>query len=278
MVSLDRVLPRLVPLHLLENMCAINALPRILTEDPYRRVGKIFWLKHDTRDIIYHTTGFYIDYQTIMTVAHTFDEEAILKKGTDEEVKIPIPLNAAIFVPAMSDREDIYGKNYGHYRIVKTYIHNKYNKNKLKFSSKFDIGIATIELKPYGKTEENPTGFHMLPDIDQYLPVRPYPDSHPDSIKVVGYGSTTTGRMMEFKVTSDGLPLEFRDFRYDIVMKKPAVLKGTSGGPWLYCNIAIGIQSGVSEVEKENISCSPYITQNLLDDWIRPVMIGLGQL
>ena len=250
-----------------------------LTKYPFQSVGKLFWLIPTTRTILYHSTAFYIGDEKIMTVAHHFDKDTI--KG------YPVPPNAVIFVPAMSDKEDIYGVNYGYYKLDHHCIHR--NHNKYTFSPKYDICIAKIidGRRPVGGTKENPTEFELIQIVPpnplanyglaqlKSIPRLPYPQPYEDMRKctVLGYGSTslttpviedTTGKMMIFNIEKVCVTL-YNDM-HGIVTMKPSVWKGASGGPWLNGNnTAIGIQS--AGYGKSNITFSPLWTEYLLSDY-----------
>ena len=253
-----------------------------LTTYPYQSVGKLFWLLPKTRHIMYHTTAFYIGGGQIMTAAHTFDKDML--------TFIP---KAAIFVPAMSDKEDIHGVNYGHYEIVEIYIHK--NHDHINCQPEFDICIVRIAngRKPVEGTKENPTEFKPIqiappnsglsdgtqsPElIAELKPIQllPYPQPYKDMRKctLLGYGSKsftkpvitdTTGKMMIFNIEKVNVRIN-DDKMHGVVIMKPAVWQDTSGGPWLNGdNTAIGIQSGCNT--DKNITVSPLWTERLLSE------------
>ena len=258
-----------------------------LTKYPFQSVGKLFWLIPTTRTILYHSTAFYIGNEKIMTVAHHFDKDTV--KGYS------LPPNAVIFVPAMSDKEDIYGVNYGYYKLDldQIGIHEYHNKSNILFPL-YDICIAKITdgRKPVGGTKENPTEFELIQIVPpnplanyganygliaelKPIPRLPYPQPYEDMRKctVLGYGSTSftkpvitdaTGKMMKFNIEKVCVTL-YND-RRGIVTMKPAVWKGASGGPWLNGNnTAIGIQSASSGKSYETFS--PLWTEYLLSEY-----------
>ena len=256
-----------------------------LTKYPYQSVGKIFWLLPKTRHIMYHTTAFYIGSGQIMTAAHTFDKDKL-----EDNTCIP---KAAIFVPAMSDKEDIHGVNYGHYEIVEIYIHK--NHNHINCQPEFDICIVRIAngRKPVEGTKENPTEFKPIqiapPNsglsdstqspklIAELKPISllPYPQPYKDMRKctLLGYGSKpftkpvitdTRGKMMIFNIEKVNVRI-YNDKMHGVVIMKPAVWQDTSGGPWLNGdNTAIGIQSGCCI--NTNTTVSPLWTKRLLSE------------
>ena len=88
-----------------------------LKKFPQQSVGKLFWFKPGKREPMSFVTAFYVGNGKIITVAHTFDKkECNVETGlfnSEEEESL-----TAVFVPAMINKEDIYGGNYGHYKIV----------------------------------------------------------------------------------------------------------------------------------------------------------------
>ncbi len=72
-----------------------------LTMFPACCVGKLFWLDQDL-NIVRYCSAFHIGGKKIMTVAHVFYDSHRTFKG-------------GIFVPAMINKYDIYGKNFGYY-------------------------------------------------------------------------------------------------------------------------------------------------------------------
>ena len=86
----------------------------VITKFPYHSVGKLFWLTQDGMNITYYSTAFYIGDVKIVTAAHAFDLVEVEYKGK----LIPKPSKAAMFVPAMTAKDDINGKHYGRYPIV----------------------------------------------------------------------------------------------------------------------------------------------------------------
>ena len=109
--------------------------PEDLKKYPYRSIGKLFWLcSENSVEVIKYATAFYCDDNTVMTVAHVFDERPKPPKSNSPKPKSSDPsapdpsapdLSApdpsspekAIFVPAMISKYDIYGENYGYYKI-----------------------------------------------------------------------------------------------------------------------------------------------------------------
>ncbi len=95
---------------------------------PYKCVGRLFWFRPpESNADMYSTTAFYIGNNKIITVAHAFDLPLTESKKRNNKPPFPAKsLKEAIFVPAMKDRGDIYGKFYGYYHIKELYVPKNY--------------------------------------------------------------------------------------------------------------------------------------------------------
>ena len=80
---------------------------RLLRFYPYHSVGKIYWppKKYTFSSDVLYASAFYIHGNRVMTAAHNFDDSDF--KPED-----------GFFIPAMKNKYDIYGKNYGRYPIL----------------------------------------------------------------------------------------------------------------------------------------------------------------
>ena len=78
---------------------------------PQHSVGKLFWLDTNKIDNIHWSTAFYVGNSKVVTVAH------IIHRKWLKWLKTKWNVNAAVFIPAMIDKFDIYGKYYGHYAV-----------------------------------------------------------------------------------------------------------------------------------------------------------------
>lgn len=112
-----------------------------LSEFPACCVGKLFWLVEKKGKVVKvrWSTGFIIDDQKIMTVAHIYFK--VEKKG--------LKIDSGVFVPAMIDQYDIYGTNFGYYAVKNFHKCTSYvNLNKLtrEYSWIQGYDFATVEL------------------------------------------------------------------------------------------------------------------------------------
>lgn len=269
--------------------------PQNLTEYPYRSVGKLFWFKPNERGIFEYATAFYSDDNTVMSVAHIFDNN--------------LPPQEAIFIPAMINKYDIYGKNYGYYRIDTTsatfvrkhpdYI--KQSKGKKLTTPEFDLCIFKIAsgkvLTSKYRSKAMTKAFHKKfkdkdlsfenTAIDQeWKPIKPalFLRGMKETWTLLGYANvdeiwTANGGEMWTvhgfctHVISD--EVEISDTAELITINgrlviQPAVRRGMSGGPWFLGTdiksnpkaAAGGCQSGIDE--GRNLSYSPLFTKEVL--------------
>ena len=210
---------------------------------PYNSIGKIFWTSDDPEANVYWATAFYIGDNTVVSAAHNFS-------NPDEDAEKIISERPPTFVPAMIDKDDVMGRNYGYFFLDDVvYLHSRYQRE--NFSSEYDISIAKIiagngffpNHLHFGNRFPCPGDF----DLPLELPVR-------NIWRVIGYDSDS-GKMTEFL----GYQKESQPQMHLAI--SPAAYMGMSGGPWIpingYGNEVEGIQSSKKEDENNSYSFSP---------------------
>ncbi len=261
-----------------------------LRESPACSVGKLFWCrKKDQFKIVNWSTAFYVGKEKIMTVAHVFHD---IKddKCTIEDV---------VFVPAMINQFDLYGKNFGFYRIAFPVILDAY-RNKSDINDKkrlhvYDfVCVKLTEAKQLKDNSETPTedSLKQLKKLKkrsrkQYedlfiestieelglrsIPLR-FPKTEDSCFTVYGYGKsdnkndTNSGNEMT-KVTGTVIPesklIEWMGYSYSsLIPINVAVRRGMSGGPWIQGDdkVAAGIQSERNELNNDTFPSGVHLS------------------
>ena len=246
-----------------------------LTKFPYQSVGKLFWLTQDGKEIIYYSTAFYIGNGVVVTAAHAFDQDIVQFEGK----LVPKPSKAAMFVPAMRDKSDIYGEHYGCYPIVgEPVIHFRYKRQNDPKDVEPFFDLCTFKISDgverVGRTLQ-PTSFFLQPHVVQPITACPYTHIEKAPVTVLGYGARPKTILPETIPNINGLMMEFQgnishvdeyldknEWKTRIIMNRD-VWYGASGGPWLNTSVrAIGIQSAINK-EAANESYSPYFSPEL---------------
>ena len=244
-----------------------------LTKFPYQTVGKLFWLSPDRKDIIYYSTAFYRGNGVVVTAAHPFDQDIVQFEGK----LVPKLSKAAMFVPAMRDKSDIYGEHYGCYPIDgEPDIHSGYKRQNDPKDVEPFFDLCTFKIsngvqQVGGKFLSTRKFFQVV----QPITVWPYTHIENAPVTVLGYGTRPKTLLQETVPNINGLMMEFHGniSRVDSYLDKsgwktrivmnPDVWYGTSGGPWLTTShTAIGIQSAINK-EAANESYSPYFSPEL---------------
>ena len=218
-----------------------------LHEFPYNNVGKVFWVfpNDPTRDPpVFCSTGFYIGRNTVITVAHNFERSNNRSNDILAE-------RTPVFVPAMVDKHDIKGKNYGIFILDYVFVHSQYSPTQNFY--RYDICIAKI-IKGTESTK---------PLTDRHLQLTEFVLPESQSVSVIGY-KFATGKMIKYLGTTsnEGTPTSS-------ITIFPAAFSGMSGGPWIdNAEIVVGIQSSTLfcyRDERPPISASPILTRAVLD-------------
>ena len=248
-----------------------------LTKFPYQSVGKLFWLTQDGKDIIYYSTAFYIGNGVVVTAAHSFDQDIVQFEGK----LVPKPSKAAMFVPAMMDKIDFLGANYGCYPIDgEPVIHHRYKpqndpKDEEPFFDLCNFKISKGVERVGSMCRLQPTSIFFQPNVVQPITICPYRHIENAPVTVLGYGATPKTILPETIPNINGLMMEFQgnishvdsyldesEWKTRIIMNRD-VWYGASGGPWLTTSVvAIGIQSAINK-EADNQSYSPYFSPEL---------------
>ena len=202
----------------------------------------IFWVNPDdpcNKSISHYTTAFYIGSDTVVTVAHNFEGRL-----SDE--------STPVFVPAMIDKNDIEGRNFGVFILDDIYIHTEFNSSK-DYTN--DICIAKIIAGSEGtKTLKRPclqlTNNSQLED---------------GTFQVFGY------RCFEQVIGSEKM-IKFcgtfvQNFK-ECVYIPPVAYRGMSGGPWIQGeDKVVGMQSTRKPTSRPpTYSSSPIFSNKILDD------------
>ena len=218
-----------------------------LKDFPYNQIGKVFWVIPDNpkRDVgAYSATAFYIGDNTVMTSAHNF-------KNPDERVRKRIAGRTPVFVPAMTDKNDIQGKNYSIFVLDDVYIHTKYVRCE-SFMSQYDICIAKIIPATVGTRPLTGPGLQLMDNSE----------IRDGEFNVSGY-RWSSGKMVEFSGT-------FSMKLVECLHVEPAAYKCMSGGLWIRGNgEVVGIQSAVThdKAKTPSYSCtSIFVRQNFERD------------
>lgn len=124
-----------------------------LLVSPYCSVGKllIHFGPEDEYTLI-NMSAYYIGKDQIITAAHGF-----------EEIKIDV-FNFGVFIPAMKNKKDIHGENFGFYSIKEWNLHPRYlpctrifdNDNMLKTMRTPQYDICRIKIRKQLKTGLSP--------------------------------------------------------------------------------------------------------------------------
>ena len=279
-----------------------------LANYPQKSVGRLFWLKVDSTTgnpiisvPVSWSTAFYIGNETIVTACHVF--YYIKKNSEGIQTLLKKNINAAIFVPAMINKYDIYGKNYGHYAIEIPHEHPLFKKG----DETPEYDVATVKLKSGKRMKPNiylrlpctPDGFRDLKvltlpkrerlfiHIDRIplpLTVCFYDDVECDEWTVYGYGvcncaGSNNERNCRCHCNDDGKLVSYTGkwtplncTETNIVGIDVAVQQGMSGGPWIpstFSNsVAVGCQCIVRRCNENGklTSHSPKFTQELLTE------------
>jgi hypothetical protein len=246
---------------------------------PYHSVGKILWTEKNEE--VYSGSAFYVGSNKIMTAAHLYNRKRYKKED-------------CVFIPAMKDRYDHFGKLFGIFEINEV-------KRLLKYERKeklYDICVCEVKqgrkmsedfYKQYPSNEEGlqkltgspavdlETMVEWRGDLDQAgltrIPLRAdisY-DDFDTEWTVVGYGRKKNrsevggerdgwdGTMSELS----GRIITNHMYRGEISMVNVSCLKGMSGGPWLLgcgphlkdrTTAANGCQSGASKSKSSNLA------------------------
>ncbi len=227
---------------------------------PYQSVGKLFWCRPGTDEEESWATAFYIGDNKIMTAAHAVDK---------------MESNAGVFIPAMIDRGDKTGKNYGAFRVRPESCrkHPKYHTDEYT-NPEYDICIAEVgKGKRHPDVNANINGApgqeHTTEDImigDTHLsPIEIHADIETGSnstLTVLGYPSLT-GQLLEAPKTRY-VDSESDSNRVAVAFEAQ---EGMSGGPWMLEDpegrmVAAGCTAG----RKNRCSLSARFTKKLLAD------------
>jgi len=230
-----------------------------LDKIPYNSVGKLFWLGKNN-NIRYNVTAFYAGNRTIVTVAHAFDSprnsfmRMLLSKFNLHSHNDP---REAIFVPAMEDRHDIYGRRYGFYKIgdvLPLPEHNPRGRGE-NFSSCQDVCRAIISegWRKNGNDEFESVNVDVLP----ILRISSYEEKNKNQWSIIGYGELEENKdlqMLEYigLQTSENIETVSNDDHVEVeITDSSATLIGMSGGPWIREgeDEATGVQSGEWKVK-----------------------------
>ena len=267
---------------------------RELTQYPQNSVGKLFWFDsslphHERVEPVHWSTAFYVGDSKIMTVSHV-----VYGKGK-EKSKVVWNINAAVFVPAMIDKFDIYGKNYGHYAVGVRQEHPKYKPDLWQYD------ISTLKLLSGRKIQshhcpaKDPSSLADLQDLRQkeqvndffytveinkgveiglnaiQLRFHDHQQEYNDgtSWTVYGYGEKNRGGTADngsdggkmTKVVGKILPnhndtIERLTLNLDLIGMDIVVRRGMSGGPWILN------QDGV-QVEADGCQAASSISKSL---------------
>ena len=226
-------------------------------------VGKLFWLHVNTMKQIRWSTAFYVGNSQLVTVRHVFYDEEL---GEHENDVFWNP-NGAVFVPAMIDKYDVYGKQYGCYAVGVHKVHPKWSPQ----AWRYDICTLTLlhgkKIDPQHYPERDPSSCEDLKALrrlieqdeiiveDAYInriePIQIF------SERRVGFDDTTT----RWTVYGYGLRLDYlgsliddgkmtkvqgtavsrrqlmervtRNTRMELIGMNVAAPCGMSGGPWI---------------------------------------------
>ncbi len=139
-----------------------------LTMFPACCVGKLFWLDEDL-NIVHFCSAFYIGGKKIMTVAHVFYDS------------FGCPIDGGIFVPAMINKYDIYGRHFGYFEVTshKTCTgYRHYKPVEEDWTPWFDMATAQFkavkQLKDCSKYPSNEEGLGKLKSLRKNSPTEYY--------------------------------------------------------------------------------------------------------
>ena len=216
-----------------------------LTTFPYQCVGKLYFTLKNTRT---WTTAYHIGGNKLLTVAH-----AVVATGSTQGSKAYA--SALAFIPAMTDKNDNLGKNYGYFPQVQGGPGQAYfpdpNFDPANMKAEYDICTVLLGTGSKGKKISE-----VLPPIEiinnkQYTAQTEW--------NTIGYPVTNQdGKMCEIsgKYVQNSLSS-------NTVQKYGNAPHGMSGGPWIFLgpgNKANGVQAG-------NATSSTDISPYFRDPW-----------
>ncbi len=129
-----------------------------LTTYPYQSVGRLFWCKPNGP--VTWVTAFYIGNNMIMTAAHAFDDAQHKNKY-------------GVFVPAMINKEDFFGTNYGCFLVDPKLLkrHLSYVAYKAGEPTTPQYDICTVELGPTCvQKEDGDADLQPIPYVGDIVP------------------------------------------------------------------------------------------------------------
>ena len=183
-----------------------------LSRSPFCNVGMIIGINKDNKRP-YGSTAFYIGNKKVITVANFFDK---------------VMPNKFVFIPAMRDGRDFFGKLFGFYKIIEYKVHPRYVPGHISN----DICCAKIGegKKNVAGTEESPVFEHI--DIDNILnplPIQKYEPGMSREWIVLGYGGMADISSIRM------LKMTAREDHSDEVQRNVSTnsLRVMSGGPWI---------------------------------------------
>ena len=218
-----------------------------LTQSPYCSVGVIVGKKKNEEVGCCRSTAFYIGNNTIVTTAHFFDQ---------------VHPTAVTFIPAMRDKNDVYGELYGFYPITEHRLHPQYVPGQR--SAIYDICSAKIgEGKKKVKGTENYPIFESV-NIDSLLsplPINQYQyQSRSTKWIVLGYGRPQNPDKRMLKMTAKEIHRDEVQRNREVHLSS-YILGEMSGGPWIRQNDwVLPKATGITANEIEYTICSPVLT------------------
>ena len=244
-----------------------------LTEYPYHSVGRLFNCHPGTTQIFYYASAFYIGKNRIATAAHALHSTKEQKSGT-------IKGGAWVFVPAMKDKKDVYGRHgggYGYFIVHSWKWHPRFNPTGKCWHYEYDIAIADVKINQHRKSIDEVKG----KDRVKLTPIELDRDRKIDCTttwKVLGYPGEgkNDGKMIQVtgkykKATWSTKDQNMTESSIGLIYMKHDVAKGISGGPWMIESstkkgVLVANGNCVMGDQDEHHSASPYYSTKLLSE------------